>query len=90
MFTITQYEMQSLIQTYMLTNLSGEYWSRDMVQLEQAVIASGGGPPPADAYTINGHPGPNYNCSINGKVKPRKGIRIYRCQPLLLFSTSNN
>lgn len=45
---------------------SGEYWLRDLVQLEQSVIASGGGPPPADAYTINGHPGPNYNCSNNG------------------------
>lgn len=44
----------------------GEYWLRDLVQLEQSVIASGGAPPPADAFTINGHPGPNYNCSNNG------------------------
>ncbi|KAA8516194.1 hypothetical protein F0562_019373 [Nyssa sinensis] len=43
----------------------GEYWLRDLLQLEQAVLASGGGPPPADAFTINGHPGPNYNCSNN-------------------------
>lgn len=45
----------------------GEYWLRDVLQLEQSVLASGGGPPIADAYTINGHPGPNYNCSGNGK-----------------------
>ncbi|CAN1794043.1 LAC6 [Linum perenne] len=44
----------------------GEYWNQDIVQLERQVIASGGGAPPADAYTINGHPGPNYNCSANG------------------------
>lgn len=44
----------------------GEYWLRDVVELEKAVVASGGGPPSADAYTINGHPGPNYNCSANG------------------------
>ncbi|XP_052170838.1 laccase-6 isoform X2 [Diospyros lotus] len=43
----------------------GEYWLRDIPRLEQAVLASGGPPPPADAFTINGHPGPNYNCSTN-------------------------
>ncbi|XP_059634404.1 laccase-6 [Cornus florida] len=47
----------------------GEYWQRNLVQLEQAVVASGGGPPPADAFTINGHPGPNYNCSNNDVYK---------------------
>jgi hypothetical protein len=44
----------------------GEYWLQDIVQLERQVVASGGGPPPANAYTINGHPGPNYNCSADG------------------------
>ncbi|KAG4119817.1 hypothetical protein ERO13_D11G103200v2 [Gossypium hirsutum] len=43
----------------------GEYWLRDVVQLERQVLASGGAAPPADAFTINGHPGPNYNCSRN-------------------------
>ncbi|XP_022871477.1 laccase-6 [Olea europaea var. sylvestris] len=47
----------------------GEYYLRDPLQLEQAVLASGGGPPPADAYTINGHPGPNYKCSTNDVYK---------------------
>ncbi|KAI3719557.1 hypothetical protein L6452_20459 [Arctium lappa] len=47
----------------------GEYWQRDLVQLEKNVTASGGGAPVADAYTINGHPGPNYNCSINDVYK---------------------
>ncbi|PIN24544.1 Multicopper oxidase [Handroanthus impetiginosus] len=47
----------------------GEYWLRDVVQLEQAVLASGGAPPIADAFTINGHPGPNYNCSNNDVYK---------------------
>lgn len=49
-----------------LISASGEYWMRDVVKLEQAVIADGGVPPPADAFTINGHPGSNYNCSKNG------------------------
>ncbi|KAJ8900640.1 hypothetical protein K2173_025417 [Erythroxylum novogranatense] len=47
----------------------GEYWNQDIVQLERQVLASGGGPPPADAFTINGHPGPNYNCSANDFYK---------------------
>jgi laccase len=43
----------------------GEYWDMDVVKLEKAVVASGGGAPPADAFIINGHPGPLYNCSAH-------------------------
>ncbi|KAL4622137.1 hypothetical protein ACB092_06G276100 [Castanea dentata] len=49
--------------------LLGEYYNKDVVQLERATIASGGNPPVTDAYTINGHPGPNYNCSKNDVYK---------------------
>ncbi|KAJ0112188.1 hypothetical protein Patl1_00636 [Pistacia atlantica] len=45
------------------------YDFKDVVQLERQVLASGGVPPPANAYTINGHPGPNYNCSANDVYK---------------------
>lgn len=41
----------------------GEYWLMDTQELEREVVQSGGGPPSADAYVINGHPGPLYNCS---------------------------
>lgn len=41
----------------------GEWWGANVANLENAVIASGGGPPLSDAYLINGHPGPTYNCS---------------------------
>ncbi|KAK1425275.1 hypothetical protein QVD17_20625 [Tagetes erecta] len=47
----------------------GEYWQQDLVQLERTVMASGKGAPIADAYTINGHPGPKYNCSANDVYK---------------------
>ncbi|KAI3731842.1 hypothetical protein L1987_63032 [Smallanthus sonchifolius] len=47
------------------TIILGEYWNKDLVQLERIVVASGGPAPVAEAYTINGHPGPNYNCSAN-------------------------
>ncbi|XP_008790512.2 laccase-6-like [Phoenix dactylifera] len=43
----------------------GEYWYEDLLKLEKRILASGGGAPPADAYTINGHPGPLYKCSEN-------------------------
>jgi hypothetical protein len=46
--------------------MAGEYWLQDLQQIEHATLVNGGAPPPADAYTINSHPGPNYNCSING------------------------
>eukprot|EP00249_Psilotum_nudum_P000779 c12900_g1_i1 orf=1-1143(-) len=42
---------------------AGEYWNADVEVLEKQILASGGGPPVSDAYTINGHPGPLYNCS---------------------------
>ncbi|KAJ3683027.1 hypothetical protein LUZ60_013254 [Juncus effusus] len=41
----------------------GEWWSKNPFQLENSTLASGGGAPPAEAYVINGHPGPLYNCS---------------------------
>eukprot|EP00249_Psilotum_nudum_P034482 c53583_g1_i1 orf=426-2087(+) len=40
----------------------GEYWSADLKLLEEQTLQSGI-TPPADAYTINGHPGPLYSCS---------------------------
>ncbi|KAG2380185.1 Laccase-6 protein [Vigna angularis] len=49
-----------------IVTINGEYWLQDLQQIEKATLASGGPPPKADAYTINGHPGPNYNCSTNG------------------------
>ncbi|KAM7261088.1 hypothetical protein ACFE04_026563 [Oxalis oulophora] len=47
----------------------GEYWQQDMVKLERQTMDSGGAPQIADAFTINGHPGPNYNCSRNDVYK---------------------
>ncbi|CAL9091218.1 unnamed protein product [Musa textilis] len=47
----------------------GEYWHKDMLQLEKEVVASGGSPPPAEAYLINSHPGPRYNCSATDVYK---------------------
>ncbi|XWS42029.1 hypothetical protein CRYUN_Cryun17cG0133600 [Craigia yunnanensis] len=37
----------------------GEYWLRDIQDLERHVKESGGGPPGSDAYILNGHPALN-------------------------------
>jgi len=47
-----------------------------VVELEQHVLESGGPPPPADAFTINGQPGPNYNCSSKGNKYQMKNDMI--------------
>eukprot|EP00250_Pteridium_aquilinum_P005459 c15546_g1_i1 orf=321-2054(-) len=41
----------------------GEWWNTDVEVLDQQLLASGGPPNISDAYLINGHPGPLYNCS---------------------------
>ncbi|CAN1308694.1 LAC1 [Linum perenne] len=41
----------------------GEWWDHDEDELEMAMLATGAGPSISLAYTINGLPGPLYNCS---------------------------
>lgn len=48
--------------------MTGEYWLRDIQDLEKHVKDSGGGPPGSDAYILNGHPGPLHNCSKRGTL----------------------
>ncbi|KAL2328771.1 hypothetical protein Fmac_022198 [Flemingia macrophylla] len=58
--------------------LFGEWWNADPEAVIAQALQTGGGPNVSDAYTINGLPGPLYNCSSNGtdtyrlKVKPGK------------------
>ncbi|KAJ7545412.1 hypothetical protein O6H91_09G118700 [Diphasiastrum complanatum] len=54
----------------------GEWWKANVEDVETAALQTGGGPAIADAYTINGLPGPLYNCSSTDvfvlKVKRKK------------------
>ncbi|XAR60634.1 Laccase [Bertholletia excelsa] len=56
--------------------LFGEWWNADTEAVINQALQNGGGPNVSDAYTINGLPGPLYNCSANEtfrlKVKPGK------------------
>ncbi|KAK6163173.1 hypothetical protein DH2020_000037 [Rehmannia glutinosa] len=44
----------------------GEWWNADTEAVINQALQTGGGPNVSDAYTINGLPGPSYNCSANG------------------------
>ncbi|KAI3897982.1 hypothetical protein MKW92_004476 [Papaver armeniacum] len=54
----------------------GEWFNVDTEAIINQALQTGGGPNVSDAYTINGLPGPLYNCSakdtFNLKVKPGK------------------
>ncbi|KAK4273391.1 hypothetical protein QN277_021804 [Acacia crassicarpa] len=56
--------------------LFGEWWNADIEAVISQALQNGGGPNVSDAYTLNGLPGPLYNCSqketFKLKVKPRK------------------
>ncbi|KAL4185277.1 hypothetical protein AMTRI_Chr10g5100 [Amborella trichopoda] len=41
----------------------GEWWNVDPEAVISQALQTGGAPNVSDAYTINGHPGPLYNCS---------------------------
>ncbi|KAL6853691.1 hypothetical protein ACP4OV_019720 [Aristida adscensionis] len=52
----------------------GEWWKADTEAVISQALQTGGGPNVSDAFTINGLPGPLYNCSAKDtyklKVKP--------------------
>ncbi|XP_006846062.3 laccase-17 [Amborella trichopoda] len=54
----------------------GEWWNVDPEAVISQALQMGGGPNVSDAYTINGHPGPLYNCSAKDtfrlEVEPGK------------------
>ncbi|KAK7259001.1 hypothetical protein RIF29_24595 [Crotalaria pallida] len=56
--------------------LFGEWWNTDTEAIINQALQTGGGPNVSDAYTMNGLPGPLYNCSeketFKLKVKTRK------------------
>ncbi|XP_058748674.1 laccase-2-like [Vicia villosa] len=55
--------------------LFGEWWNADPEAVIAQALQTGAGPNVSDAYTINGLPGPLYNCSKDTyklKVKPGK------------------
>ncbi|EMS57359.1 Laccase-10 [Triticum urartu] len=48
----------------------GEWFNADPEAIIAQALQTGGGPNVSEAYTINGLPGPLYNCSTKGRVGP--------------------
>ncbi|KAM1576247.1 hypothetical protein ACFX15_032050 [Malus domestica] len=76
----------------------GEWWKADTETVISQALQTGLGPNVSDAYTINGLPGPLYNCSAKDtyklKVKPRRTylLRLINAalNDELFFSISNH
>ncbi|KAL2502836.1 Laccase-17 [Forsythia ovata] len=76
----------------------GEWFNADPEAIIRQALKTGGGPNVSDAYTINGLPGPLYNCSAEDtfklKVKPGKTylLRIINAalNDELFFSIANH
>lgn len=45
---------------------AGEWWNVDPENVIKQALQTGAGPNVSDSYTINGLPGPLYNCSAKG------------------------
>ncbi|XP_010920538.1 laccase-4 isoform X1 [Elaeis guineensis] len=76
----------------------GEWWNADTEAVINQALQTGGGPNVSDAYTINGLPGPLYNCSAKDTFKLRvKPGRTYLLRIInaalndeLFFSIANH
>ncbi|KAJ7565784.1 hypothetical protein O6H91_02G074900 [Diphasiastrum complanatum] len=76
----------------------GEWWYANVEEVETTALLSGGPPAIANAYTINGLPGPLYNCSYTDtyvlKVAAKKTylLRVINAglNTDLFFSVSNH
>lgn len=53
---------------------TGEWWNADTEAVVSQALQTGAGPNVSDAYTINGLPGPTYNCSAKGIIKRRNEV----------------
>ncbi|KAI9080124.1 hypothetical protein K1719_037940 [Acacia pycnantha] len=49
----------------------GEWWNANIIEVEEEATKFGNSPRLSDAYTINGLPGPLYNCSKNQTFRIR-------------------
>ncbi|KAK7373723.1 hypothetical protein VNO80_07139 [Phaseolus coccineus] len=54
---------------YEVPIIFGEWWNADPEAVITQALQTGGGPNVSDAYTINGLPGPLYNCSSKDTFK---------------------
>ena len=58
-------------------SFTGEWWNADPEAVIGQALQTGGGPNVSDAYTINGLPGPLYNCSAKGMIYIHQHNQLY-------------
>lgn len=58
--------------------ITGEWFNVDPEAIINQALQTGGGPNVSDAYTINGLPGPLYNCSSQGKKHVNLNVRGFQ------------
>ena len=58
------------VQTNVRVHGAGEWFNTDPEAIIAQALKTGAGPNVSDAFTINGLPGPLYNCSSKGKFRP--------------------
>ncbi|KAK2999480.1 hypothetical protein RJ639_023696, partial [Escallonia herrerae] len=71
---------QTYVYNFTITGQRGEWWKTDTETIINQALQNGGAPNISDAFTINGLPGPLYNCSAKDtfklKVKPGKAYLL--------------
>ncbi|KAJ4809721.1 Laccase [Rhynchospora pubera] len=98
---ITQCPIQSgnsYVYNFTVVGQRGEWWKADTEAVINQALQTGGDPNISDAYTINGLPGPLYNCSAKEifKIKAKPGkthlLRIINAalNEELFFSIANH
>ncbi|KAK3016414.1 hypothetical protein RJ639_007061 [Escallonia herrerae] len=89
---------QTYVYNFTITGQRGEWWKTDTETIINQALQNGGAPNISDAFTINGLPGPLYNCSAKDtfklKVKPGKAylLRLINAalNDELFFSVANH
>ncbi|XP_061369246.1 laccase-17-like [Gastrolobium bilobum] len=66
----------------------GEWWNADPEAVIKQALQTGGGPNVSDAYTINGLPGPLYNCSAKDTFKLK--VKLGKTYLLRLINAALN
>ncbi|EEF35289.1 laccase, putative [Ricinus communis] len=57
----------------------GEWWKRDIVEVFEDFVRSGGSPNVSDSFTINGQPGELLPCSESAKILSTVSLNTFPC-----------
>ncbi|KAL1312932.1 hypothetical protein HN51_039507 [Arachis hypogaea] len=68
----------------------GEWWNSDSEAVINQALQNGGGPNVSDAYTLNGFPGPLYNCSQKQNESLKLKVKAGKTYMLRLINAALN